>query len=170
MLKTFGHIERVVKSDFFLGKDLFYVIRAQHVLSYHLIYHAWLWNDIKLRIIYTYIFISLDFVPFFWSGICKDNINISGYHTYLSLSLHITLYKVIHLDQTAGQVQFLLYIDQCQSTEMFWAWLGFYISIAYFLLINLINIFFFLFCQVQAVDSRSSFSCPTSTITHRHDL
>ena len=32
----FGYIERVVKSDFF-RKDLFYFIRAQHVLSYHLI-------------------------------------------------------------------------------------------------------------------------------------
>ena len=37
LLKAFGYIERVVKSDFFFGKDLFYFIRAQYVLSYHLI-------------------------------------------------------------------------------------------------------------------------------------
>ena len=33
-------IERVIKSDFFFGKDLFYFIRAQHVLSYHLMCHV----------------------------------------------------------------------------------------------------------------------------------
>ena len=37
LLKAFGYIERVVKSDFFFGKGLFYFIRAHHVLSYHLI-------------------------------------------------------------------------------------------------------------------------------------
>ena len=37
LLKAFDVIERVVKSDFFVGKDLFYFIRAQHVLSYNLI-------------------------------------------------------------------------------------------------------------------------------------
>ena len=129
---------------------------------------SWGWHDIKLRLIY--IFISFDFVPSLWLGIWKDTIDIFGCHTYLSLSLHITLYKVIHLAQTAGQVQFLFYIDQWQSTEMFWAWLGFYISIAYFLLINLINLFFLQDCQVQAVDRRSSFSGPTSKITNRNDL
>ena len=40
LLKAFGYmknIERVVKSDFF-GKDLFFIIRAQHAMSYLLIY------------------------------------------------------------------------------------------------------------------------------------
>ena len=37
MLKAFGYIERNVQSDFFSEKDLFYIIRAQHVLSYDLI-------------------------------------------------------------------------------------------------------------------------------------
>ena len=32
LMKSFGYIERVVKSDFF-GKDLIYFIRAQFVLS-----------------------------------------------------------------------------------------------------------------------------------------
>ena len=35
LLKEFGYIERVVKSDFFIGKVLFHFICAQHVLSYH---------------------------------------------------------------------------------------------------------------------------------------
>ena len=30
-MKTFGYIDRVVKSDFFFGKDLFYFSRAQPV-------------------------------------------------------------------------------------------------------------------------------------------
>ena len=38
LLKAFGYIERVVESEFLsLGKYLFYIIRAQHVLSDHLI-------------------------------------------------------------------------------------------------------------------------------------
>ena len=37
LLKAFGYIEKVVKSVFFVGKDLFYIIHAQHVLSYHLV-------------------------------------------------------------------------------------------------------------------------------------
>ena len=37
LFKAFVYIERDVKSDFFFGKDLFYTLRAQHVLSYHLI-------------------------------------------------------------------------------------------------------------------------------------
>ena len=46
MLKAFGCIERVVKSDFFsLGKDLFYIIRAQHVLCYPLIQVPWDWTQ-----------------------------------------------------------------------------------------------------------------------------
>ena len=36
-LKAFGYIERVIKPDFFFGKDLFYFICEQHVLSYHLL-------------------------------------------------------------------------------------------------------------------------------------
>ena len=36
--KAFGYIERVVKSDFIFGKDLFYFICALNVLSYHLVY------------------------------------------------------------------------------------------------------------------------------------
>ena len=40
-ISAFGYIERVVESDFFFGKDLFYIICAQHVLSYHLYkYHG----------------------------------------------------------------------------------------------------------------------------------
>ena len=35
LLKAFGYIERVVTSDLFFGKDLFYFIRAPRVLSYH---------------------------------------------------------------------------------------------------------------------------------------
>ena len=44
-----GYIERVVKSDFFLGKGLLYIISAQHVLSYHLIYVPWVfeWGKVK---------------------------------------------------------------------------------------------------------------------------
>ena len=38
LLKAFGYIGRVVKSDFLFGKDLFYLICAQNVLDYHLIY------------------------------------------------------------------------------------------------------------------------------------
>ena len=43
MLKAFGYMERVVKSDIFFGKDLFYLIYdfAQHVLSYHLVQVPW---------------------------------------------------------------------------------------------------------------------------------
>ena len=37
LLKAFGYIKRVVKSDFLIGKDLFYFLRAQPVLSCHLI-------------------------------------------------------------------------------------------------------------------------------------
>ena len=37
LLKAFGFSERVVKSKyFFLGKDVFYFICTQHVMSYHL--------------------------------------------------------------------------------------------------------------------------------------
>ena len=37
LLKAFSSIERVVKSYFFLGNDLFYIILAHNVLSFHLI-------------------------------------------------------------------------------------------------------------------------------------
>ena len=37
VLNAFGYIERVVISEFFFGKDQFCIIRAKHVLSYHLI-------------------------------------------------------------------------------------------------------------------------------------
>ena len=37
LLKAFGYIERVVKSDFFSEKDLVYIIRAQSEMSNHLI-------------------------------------------------------------------------------------------------------------------------------------
>ena len=30
---AFGYIEKVVKSEKLVGKDLFYIIRAQHVLN-----------------------------------------------------------------------------------------------------------------------------------------
>ena len=46
--KAFGYIERVVKSYFFSGKDLFYFIRAQRVMNYHLIpykYHGYTTMD-----------------------------------------------------------------------------------------------------------------------------
>ena len=43
LLKAFGYIERVVKSELiFFGNDLFYITGAQHVLSYHLIKYHWL--------------------------------------------------------------------------------------------------------------------------------
>ena len=35
LLKALVYIERVVKSEKCLGKALFYIIRAQHVLSYN---------------------------------------------------------------------------------------------------------------------------------------
>ena len=34
LVKSFGYRETVVKSEIFFGKDLFYFICAQHVLSY----------------------------------------------------------------------------------------------------------------------------------------
>ena len=37
LFKAFDYIESSHKSDFFLRKDLFFIMRAQHVLSYHLI-------------------------------------------------------------------------------------------------------------------------------------
>ena len=37
LLKACGYIERVVKSDFFVGKFLFYIIRAHSEMSNHLI-------------------------------------------------------------------------------------------------------------------------------------
>ena len=36
LLKTFGYIESVGKSENKFGKDLFYIIRARHILSCHL--------------------------------------------------------------------------------------------------------------------------------------
>ena len=37
LLKAFGYIERVVKSDFFSEKDHIFIIRAQREMSNHLI-------------------------------------------------------------------------------------------------------------------------------------
>ena len=37
LLKALVYFERVIKSDFFVRKDLFNIISAQHVLSYHII-------------------------------------------------------------------------------------------------------------------------------------
>ena len=37
LLKALGYFDRVVKSVVYFGKDLFYFVCAQHVLSYHLI-------------------------------------------------------------------------------------------------------------------------------------
>ena len=37
LLKAFGYFERVVKSDFVFGADLFYIIRAHSEMSNHLI-------------------------------------------------------------------------------------------------------------------------------------
>ena len=36
-LKAFGYIVRIVKSDFFLGKEPFYIIGTQIGLSFHVI-------------------------------------------------------------------------------------------------------------------------------------
>ena len=37
LLKAFGYIERVIKTDFFLEKDLVCIIRVQREMSNHLI-------------------------------------------------------------------------------------------------------------------------------------
>ena len=36
LLKAFGYTERLFKSEKKIGKDLFYIMRAQRVLSYYL--------------------------------------------------------------------------------------------------------------------------------------
>ena len=47
LLKAFGYIDLVVKFEFF-GKDLFDFIRAQHVLSSHIIKLKWFFLKLKI--------------------------------------------------------------------------------------------------------------------------